>query len=31
MLKLSKNTLMKIKDVEKVNKYLRTELVVNFF
>lgn len=31
MLKLSKNTIMKLKDVEKVNKYIRTELVVNFF
>ncbi|CAD8069238.1 unnamed protein product [Paramecium sonneborni] len=31
MLKLSKNTIMKIKDVEKVNRYIRTELVVSFF
>ncbi|CAK76244.1 unnamed protein product (macronuclear) [Paramecium tetraurelia] len=31
MLKLSKKALMKLKDVENVNKYIRTQLLANFF
>lgn len=31
MLKLTKNTLLKMKDFEKVSKFIRNDLVVTFF
>lgn len=31
MLKLTKNTLLKMKDFEKVSKYIRNDLVIDFF